>query len=104
MKLDSIKRSILRASELLLHVHSRGAICGLPVCSLEVEDKKNPDTQDPLQKPNSTFCWKVSDFMVKTDKFESSVNKRHSRASQKILTKIPPDLYYAPRVSHWGST
>ena len=42
--------------------------------------------------------------MVKTDKFESSVNKRHSRASQKILTKIPPDLYYAPRVSHWGST
>ena len=42
--------------------------------------------------------------MVKTDKFESSVNKRHSRASQKILTKIPPDLYYAPRVSHWEST
>ena len=104
MKLDSAKCSILAASELLLHVHSRRAICGLPLCSLELECHTLGDVFDPLKKRNSTFSGEFSIFGVKTVKFESSVDKWYSRASQKILTKIPPDLYYAPRVSHWEST
>ena len=104
MKLDSAKWSILPAPELLLHVHSRRAICGLPLCSLEVEGRTIGDILDPLKKRNSTFSGEFSIFGLKNVKFESSVDKWYSRTSQKIPTKIPPDLYYAPRVSHWEST
>ena len=104
MKPDSAKCSILPASDLLLHVHSRRAICGLPPCSLEVEGRTIGDILDPLEKRNLTFSGEFSIFGVKNVKFESSVDKWYSRTSQKIPTKIPPDLYYAARVSHWGST
>ena len=75
MKLDSAKCSILAASELLLHVHSRRAICGLPLCSLELERQTIGDVFDPLKKRNSTFSGEFSIFGVKTVKFESSVDK-----------------------------
>ena len=81
-----------------LAIDSRGAVCGL---HMYVDLNTLANTKQLLKKHNSTFCWKIPVFGIKTNKSKSFVAIDVRVQLNQMSTIYLKDVTYASRDDDW---